>query len=63
MLELLKGGRFDADDGGMSSIKEPVCETCGQPVDASTVVVIPTSAGDTIVRHRRCHMLELLERA
>jgi hypothetical protein len=47
----------------MSSSKESVCETCGQPVDANTVVVIPTSAGDTIVRHRRCHMLELLERA
>jgi predicted RNA-binding Zn-ribbon protein involved in translation (DUF1610 family) len=47
----------------MSSEKEPVCETCGQPVDPSSVVVIPTSASDTIVRHRRCHMLELLERA
>jgi hypothetical protein len=47
----------------MSSSKEPVCETCGEPVDPNTVVVIPTSAGDTIVRHRRCHMLELLERA
>ena len=62
MLKLLKSRRFDADDAGMSS-KEPVCETCGQPVDPTTVVVIPTTAGDTIVRHRRCHMLELLERA
>jgi hypothetical protein len=59
----LQSGRFGADDAGMSSCKEPVCETCGQPVDPTTVVVIPTGAGDTIVRHRRCHMLELLERA
>jgi hypothetical protein len=63
MLEPLQGGRFGADDGGMSSSKETVCETCGEPVDSSTMVVIPTNAGDTIVRHRRCHMLELLERA
>jgi hypothetical protein len=63
MLELLKSGRSDADDAGMSSSKESVCETCGEPVDPTTVVVIPTTAGDAIVRHRRCHMLELLERA
>ncbi len=59
----MQSQRSDADDAGMSSSEESVCETCGRPVDATTVVVIPTSAGHTIVRHRRCHMLELLERA
>jgi hypothetical protein len=58
----IEGQRSNADDAGMSS-KVTVCETCGEPVDPNTVVVIPTSAGDTVVRHRRCHMLELLERA
>jgi hypothetical protein len=48
---------------GMSTEKETVCESCGQPVDPSTTVVIPSGTGGEIVRHRRCHMLELLERA
>jgi hypothetical protein len=47
----------------MSSDKATVCESRGQPLDAENGVVISTSAGQEIVRHRRCHMLELLERA
>ena len=48
--------------------QEPVCEICGRPVhgisDAKpTVVVIMTSQDQEFVRHRRCHMQELLDRA
>jgi hypothetical protein len=48
----------------MSTPQEPVCESCGQPLDeARTTVVIQSGDGQLIARHRRCHMLELLERA
>ena len=52
----------------MSTHEEPVCEICGQPVDPTgeaepMVVVIMTSQGQEFVRHERCHMLELFERA
>ena len=60
----LPSGRLGADDAGISIEQETVCESCGQLVaDPSTLVVIPTSDGQKIVRHRRCHMLELLDRA
>ncbi len=55
-----------ADDTGVSSQPEPttICESCGQPLDDATMmVIIKTSTGQEIARHRRCHMLELLERA
>jgi hypothetical protein len=52
----------------VSTHEEPVCEICGQPVDGTgdakpMVVVIMTSQGQEFVRHRRCHMLDLVERA
>ena len=64
----LQGDPFAADDDGMSTEQETVCEICGRPVhgisDAKpTVVVIMTSQDQEFVRHRRCHMQELLDRA
>jgi hypothetical protein len=48
----------------MSTHEEPVCESCGEPLDdAEMMVVIQTGTSQEIARHRRCHMLELLERA
>jgi hypothetical protein len=56
-----------ADDSGVSTHEDPVCEICGQPVgnggDVESMVVIMTSQGQEFVRHQRCHMLELLDRA
>jgi hypothetical protein len=56
-----------ADDRGVSTGEESVCEICGQPVDdtgdVKSMVVIMTSQGQEFVRHKRCHMLDLLERA
>ena len=40
-----------------------ICDSCGRPVDAATIVLLFTRDGHKLVRHRRCHMLELLERA
>jgi hypothetical protein len=41
-----------------------ICERCREPVDdAKMMVVIQTSDGEAIARHRHCHMLELLDRA
>jgi len=52
----------------MSTDQETVCEVCDRPVEGTsdakpTVVVIMTSQGQEFVRHRRCHMQELLDRA
>jgi len=50
----------------MSSHEHPptFCERCRQPLeDAKTMVVIRTSDGEAVARHRRCHMIWLLERA
>jgi hypothetical protein len=58
----LQARRFGADDGGMDT-KGTVCDTCGRPVDTVTIVVLFTRDGHKLVRHRRCHLLELLERA
>ena len=52
-----------ADNPGMATKKESACESCGQPVDLETIVVVYTRDGHKLVRHRRCHMLDLLERA
>jgi predicted RNA-binding Zn-ribbon protein involved in translation (DUF1610 family) len=47
-----------------SEAETPVCESCGQAIDdAKSMVVIMASQGQELVRHRRCRMLELLERA
>ncbi|MFL5332634.1 MAG: hypothetical protein ACJ8H8_05545 [Geminicoccaceae bacterium] len=49
----------------MSIQPEPttVCESCGQPLnEAKATVVIQAGDGQLIGRHRRCHMLELLDR-
>src|SRR5690348_3139838 len=64
----LHGDRFDADADGMSTGQETVCEVCDRPDEGTsdakpTVVVIMTSQGQEFVRHRRCHMQELLDRA
>ena len=40
-----------------------VCDRCREPLDDKTTVVIQMSTGQEIARHRRCHMLWLLDRA
>ena len=35
----------------------------GRPTHGMTIVLLFTRDGHKLVRHRRCHMLELLERA
>jgi hypothetical protein len=42
---------------------DPVCDCCGKPLDDKTAAVILTHEGRQVARHRRCHMLDLLERA
>jgi hypothetical protein len=59
----LQGQRLSADNPGMATTKDTACESCGQLVDLETIVVLYTRDGHKLVRHRRCHMLELLERA
>jgi hypothetical protein len=59
----LQGQLFGADDPSMATKKETACESCGQPVDLETIVVLYTRDGHKLVRHRHCHMLDLLERA
>jgi hypothetical protein len=52
------------DDNGMSTREERVCEICGQPLDdGKSMVVVMATQGQEFVRHRRCHMLDLLKRA
>jgi hypothetical protein len=52
------------DDNGMSTREERVCEICGQPLDdGKSMVVVMVTQGQEFVRHRRCHMLDLLKRA
>jgi hypothetical protein len=43
--------------------QEPVCDCCGKSLDDEAAVVILTHEGRQIPRHRRCHMLDLLDRA
>jgi hypothetical protein len=52
-----------ADEIGMSTTKEKVCDCCGKPLDADAVVAVVHADGAELVRHRECQMLELLERA
>jgi len=40
-----------------------VCDCCREPVDEKTAIVISTPDGRQIARHRRCHILWLLDRA
>lgn len=61
-IRALKKSALCADDRGMG--EERVCEICGQPLDdAKSMIVIMASQGQEFVRHRRCHMLELLKQA
>jgi hypothetical protein len=41
----------------------PVCDCCCEPLEDETAIVITTPDGRQITRHRRCHMLDLLDRA
>ena len=50
----------------MSSEEETtVCEICRQPgndaSDEESIVIIMTIQGQEFARHRRCHLLELLD--
>jgi len=51
----------------VSNREQPVCEICGQPTadagDGETLVVSMASQGQEFVRHRRCQLPELLDRA
>jgi hypothetical protein len=64
----LQNHASQADKSGVCTREDPVCEICGQPVGGTggarpMIVVIMTSQDQEFIRHRRCHMLELLERA
>jgi hypothetical protein len=43
--------------------QNPVCDCCGKPLDDKTALVVLPTEGRQIARHRRCHILDLLERA
>jgi hypothetical protein len=51
-----------ADDGGMIT-QQPLCECCGGPLDADDTIIVLTRDGAELARHRKWHILELLERA
>lgn len=43
--------------------QQPVCECCGRPLDEDDTIIIVAASGEQFGRHRKCHILELLERA
>jgi hypothetical protein len=43
--------------------QQPVCECCGRPLDQDDTILVVTRDGTELPRHRKCHILELLERA
>ena len=51
-----------ADDRGMIT-QQPVCECCGRPLDEDDTILVVARDGTELPRHRKCHILELLERA
>ena len=43
--------------------QQPVCECCGRPLAQDDTILVVTRDGKEFPRHRKCHILELLERA
>jgi hypothetical protein len=43
--------------------KQLECECCGLPLEEADTILVVTHDGKELPRHRKCHILELLERA